>query len=346
MKPALLLPVCSLRRKAVIALAASLAIPAMLARAGDSGRIHRVAVVFWRIPVAELTGAHPRFPGAEQLRDSLRELGWIEGKNLELLWRSAQGSPAQADRVFAELVDARVDLMAVSGNDLIRRAIRRTKSIPIVMLVSTAPVAAGFVASATRPGGNVTGMVFQDAPELNGKRLALLKEAAPGTSKVAVLLDRTGGMTGGVSRETAEAARNLGLVLLPYAVDNQGELEASVRDAAARGANALFVDTSLAAAAKDQPAFHALAARYRLPALYTYALAVQSGGLLFYGPKPGELYRRTAHYIDRILRGARPAEMPIEQPRVYALHVNRKAAAAIGLELPPSLLAQADEVVD
>lgn len=336
-----------MRRRAIAAALAVFLTPLAASRAADAvGRIRRIAVVFWRIPPSHLEGASPAFPGARQLRDELAKLGWREGRNLEILWRSAQGSEGEAERALRELANLPVDLIAASGNDVIRVARRVTTTIPIVTIVSTKPVESGFARSLTRPGGNLTGLVWEIAPGINGKRLAILKEAAPHVSTIAFLHDRIGGMTGGIDPQTEAAVRTLGLTLLRQRVDDINDLERAVKEVVSQGAGALLVDTSIAAPFDNHSKFHVLAKRYRLPALYTYSAAVTSGGLLFYGPKPGELYVRTAHYVDRILRGAKPEDTPMEQPRAYALIVNRKAAAAIRLTLPPSLLAQADEVID
>ena len=313
----------------------------------ESARVHRVGIVFWRIPPADLEGPAPRFPGAQVLRDSLAAHGWIAGKNIELVWRSAEGDPGRLDRIFDELVAMPVHALAVSGNELTKTAMRKTRAIPIIMILSTAPVEAGLVSSLARPGGNVTGLLGEAADDLNGKRLALLKQAAPRVTKVAFLLDtRTNTMTGGITPPTQMAARNLGITLMPYRVDSMADLERAVAEAVREGANGLFVDTSLSAPEKDQPAFHRLAERYKLPAMHTYGNAVTTGGLMFYGIAAGLFYRRSAFYIDRILRGSRPADLPVEQPSSFELTINLRAARAIGLAIPESIRAQADKVVD
>jgi putative tryptophan/tyrosine transport system substrate-binding protein len=308
-------------------------------------QVHRIGVIFWRIPVADLEGPNPRYPGAAILRGSLISNGWVPGKNIEIVWRTAEGDLRRADSVLEELVRAPVDVIVVSGNEIAKAAMLRTKTIPIVMLVSTLPVESGLVASLSRPGGNVTGMVYE-AANLNAKRLAILKEAAPRVARVAFLHDgdhKT--MSGGITEETRAAARLLGMTLLPYGVDTPAELERAMLDAVRNGADAVFVDTSLSAAAKDQPAFHALAERHRLPMMHTYANAVQTGGLMYYGPARGYVFRRGAAYIDRILRGGKPANMPLEQTSSYELIVNLKAAKAIDLPVPPGLIGQADELI-
>ena len=174
----------------------------------QSLKVRRVAVVFWRIPPADLTGQPPAFPGARTLVESLGELGWVPGRNVEILWRSAEGSEAKRDRILDELVAARVDVIAISGNDLIKAAMARTRSIPIVMLFSVAPVEAGLVASLARPGGNVTGAMAEDSIDLHGKRLALLNQAAPRTTRVALLHDAADVRNGWVAKPASSHAHS------------------------------------------------------------------------------------------------------------------------------------------
>jgi len=316
-------------------------------QATDPPRPMRIGVVFGRIPVGDLTGTSPVFPGARVLRQSLKDLGWIDGKNLEILWRSTEGDLERMSPIVGELLERRVDVLAISGNPQIAKAIAATRDVPIVMMVSTRPVDAGLVASIARPGGNVTGMYSEPDASLNGKRLALLKQAAPGISRVAFLHDeKVNSMSGGITPETEAAAKALGLVLLPFGVDTQQQLEGALMAAIAQGANALFVDTSLAAAFGDQRAFHALAERHKLPALHTYANAVTTGGLMFYGNDSAETYRRSAYFLDRILRGSKPADLPVQQATTYILTLNMKAAKAIGLTIPAALVVQADRVIE
>jgi putative tryptophan/tyrosine transport system substrate-binding protein len=308
-------------------------------------KMPRVAVAFARIPMADLQGPKPRFPGAQVLLQSLSELGWNPGKDVEIVWRSAEGNTDLHDSIMEELASLPVSVIAVSGNPLIRAAMRRTRTIPIVMITSTGPVESGLVATLAKPGGNVTGIAGENSVELNGKRLALLKQVSPQTTRVAFIQDRSSNsMTGGATAETHAAAAKLGIRLLPYKIDSHIELEAAVADAVRHGANGMFVDTSLSAATADQAAFHALARRHRLATMHTYANAVTSGGLMFYGTKPGEQYRRAAFYIHRILAGGRPSDMPVEQPSALQLILNLQAARDIGLEIPAQMLAIADEV--
>lgn len=307
----------------------------------------RVGIVFGRIPVADLSGTSPTFPGARVLLESLRQQGWVDGGNMKILWRSAEGDLARMPAIVDELVAKRVDVLAVSGNPQIQAALAKTRTIPIVMMISTAPVKAGLVASLTTPGGNVTGLYSEPDATLNGKRLELLKRAAPQTMRVAFLSDgRVNSMSGGVTPETRRAADALGLVLLPFGVDTHDQLQAAFRDALNERADALLVDTSLSAAFRDQEAFHAFAQRHRLPVMHTYVNAVTTGGLMFYGTDSSETYRLSAWYIDRILRGARPGELPVQQATKYLLVINLRAARAIGLTIPPDLLVQADRVLD
>jgi putative ABC transport system substrate-binding protein len=215
------------------------------------------------------------------------------------------------------------------------------------MIVSTKPVEAGLVSSLARPGGNVTGVYAEPDESLNGKRLGLLKQAFPRASRVAFLHDaRVNSMSGGITAETTAAARSLGIELLPFGVDTHEELHRALEAALARGANALFVDTSLSAAARDHAAFHDFADSHNLPAMYTYANAVTTGGLMFYGYDSAENYRIAADYADRILRGADPGALPVQAAKKFLLTINLKAARRIGLTIPAALLAQADNVID
>lgn len=307
----------------------------------------RVGILFGRIPVADLSGPSPAFPGARVLLESLRQQGWVDGGNMEILWRSVEGDSARAAAIVDEFVAKRVDVLAVSGNPQIQAALARTRTIPIVMMFSTAPVKAGLVASLTRPGGNVTGLYAEPDASLNGKRLELLKRAAPQTTRVAFLSDgRVTSLSGGVTPETRRAADALGLVLLPFGVDTHDQLQAAFRDALEQRADALLIDTSLSAASHDQGAFHAFAQRHHLPVMHTYPNAVTTGGLMYYGNDSSETYRLSAWYIDRILRGAQPGELPVQQATKYLLVINMRAARAIGITFPPDVLVQADRVLD
>jgi putative ABC transport system substrate-binding protein len=301
--------------------------------------------VFWRIAPAELTGDRPSHPGAASFREAMSQKGWWLGTNVEILWRSAEGNHQRAEAILDELVRLAVDVIIVTGNDLTKAAKVRTRTIPIIVLISHRPVEEGLVASLTRPGGNVTGMVL-DAANLNAKRLALLKEAAPPMARVAYLQDgNISPMTGGLTPQTRGAAASLGITLLPYSVDTHPDLESAIVDAVRKEATGVLVDTSLAAPAKDQPAFHALAERYRLPMMHAYRNATLSGGLMYYGADTGPVYRRAAEYVDRLLRGAKAAEMPMEQSSTYELIVNLKAAKTIGLTLPAAFIAQANQLI-
>jgi putative ABC transport system substrate-binding protein len=331
---------------ATIALAACTALWPWAAPAADPVRPMRVGVIFGRIPVRDLAGPSPAFPGAQMLREGLRSRGWVEGRNVEIFWRSTEGELQRAGAIADELVHMPVDILAISGNPQITAARDKTRAIPIVMIVSTQPVAAGLVSSLARPGANVTGMYAEPDASLNGKRLALLKQAFPGAARVAFLHDgRVNSMTGGITAETAAAAKALGIELLPFGVDTQQQLRDALDKALALGANALFVDTSLSAASRDQAAFHEFAQRHKLPAMHTYANAVTTGGLMFYGTDSSENYRLAADYIDRILRGANPGELPVQLATKYLLTLNLEAARRIGLTVPRALLGQADQII-
>ena len=333
------------RRNCLAALLLGAVGPLALHATAQTGPRPKVGFVFWRVAPAELAGDKPSHPGAATFREAMAEKGWGLGPNVEVLWRSAEGDQQRAEAILDELVRVPVDVLVVTGNDLTKWAKARTRTIPIIVLISHRPVEEGLVAALTRPGGNVTGMVL-DAANLNAKRLALLKEAVPPMARVAYLQDgRIAPMTGGLTPQTRAAATSLAITLLPYSVDTHAELEDAIADAVRKGANGALIDTSLAAAAKDQPAFHTLAERYRLPMTHAYRNAVRTGGLMYYGADTGPVYRRAAGYVDRLLRGGKAADMPMEQSSTYELIVNLKAARAIGLALPAAFVAQASQII-
>ena len=332
---------------ATIAVAACAALWPSMGHAADPAAPKRIGVIFGRIPARDLVGPTPAFPGAQVLREGLVSRGWVDGRNVEILWRSTEGDLPRMGAIVDELASKAVDVLAISGNPQIAAALDRSRRIPIVMIVSTKPVEAGLVSSLARPGGNVTGMYAEPDASLNGKRLELLKQAFPKAARVAFLHDaRVNSMTGGITPDTAAAAKALGIELLPFGVDTHEQLRKALDAAVARGANALFVDTSLSASSRDQSAFHDFAERHKLPAIHTYANAVTTGGLMFYGNDSSEYYRLAADYIDRILRGANPGDLPVQQATRYLLTINLKAAARIGLVIPAALLAQADRVLE
>jgi putative ABC transport system substrate-binding protein len=269
----------------------------------------------------------------------LRELGWVEGQNLVIEYRWAQGNQERVPELAAELVQLRVDVIVAGDSRVIAAAKHATNTIPIVMTISADPVRVGLIESLARPGGNVTGLTVL-APELVGKRLELLKEAVPGMSRVAVLGES-------VQYEwsaLAEATQAFGLQLHALRVDSPDEFAPAFAAAMREHANALLVLLS----PLTNRSMHRIvdfAAQNRLPAMYGLKEYVKVGGLMAYGWSIPALYRRAAAYVDKILKGVQPADLPVERPMTFELVINLKTAEALGLTIPPLLLYQAAEVI-
>jgi len=276
------------------------------------------------------------------LRQGLRDLGYSEGQNIVITARYAEGKFERLSALAAELVAMKPDVIVTAGPQPAHAVKESTDTIPIVLAVISDPVREGLVASLARPGGNITGMSFEN-PELTAKRLELLKQAIPRVKRIAVLADATFGPTGGL-RELQTAAPALGLELNVIEVRGPDDFNAAFRSARSWRADALVVLASpLLNAHRRKLTEHA--ARNRLPATYEVRAFVEAGGLMSYGPSFADMYRRAAAYIDKILKGARPADLPVEQASRFELVVNLKTAKALGLTLPPSVLQRADEVI-
>ena len=277
----------------------------------------------------------------EAFRHGLRDLGYVEGHNITLESRFADGQADRLPALVAELVRLPVDVLVVDGTVALRPAQHATTSIPIVMVAGD-PVGAGLVASLAHPGGNITGLSMM-IPDLSGKRLELLKEAVPTLSRVAVLRHRDAPVDPYVT-ETQAAAQALGLRLHVLAVRSPDEFAQAFTAMTREHADALVVIPSgLFFSHRSQLA--ALALQHRLPAMFLEREFVEAGGLLAYGPSLSDLSRRAATYVHKILQGAKPADLPVEQPTRFELAINLKTAQALGLTMPPNLLILADEVL-
>jgi putative ABC transport system substrate-binding protein len=284
--------------------------------------------------------ASSELPLREALRQGLRDLGYVHGQNVSIEERF--GAPEQFPDLAAELVSLKVDLIVVTGGATALAAKNATKSIPIVMAVVGDPVGTGIVASLRKPGGNVTGFSIM-SPELSGKRLELLKEIVPGNSRVAVFASANAPSRTLMIKETREAARPLRLQLLIIEV-RQGDFESAFQTATKGHAGAVNVLPAANFVSRRKKLVD-LAAKNRLPAIYDDRQITESGGLMSYGPDRSDLYRRTAIYVDKILKGTKPADLPVEQPRKFEFVVNLQAAKQIGLTIPPNVLARADKVI-
>ncbi len=277
-------------------------------------------------------------------RQGLRDLGYTEGKNILVEYRSAEGKLDRTPAFVAELVQLKVDVLVSTNLPAIRAAKQATKTIPIVMVTVQDPVANGIVDSLARPGGNITGLTSL-ARDLSGKRLELLKEVVPGMSRVGVLWDTNapGPVLGFKEYETAARALKIQLQSLEARGPNP-DLEAAFQAAAKGRANALVTirNPVLVRYTKRITDF---AIKNRLPSMWERSDFVEAGGLMFYGANDTDLYRRAATYVDKILKGAKPADLPVEQPTKFELVINLKTAKQIGLTIPPNVLVRADKVI-
>lgn len=296
------------------------------------------------IKVGILSAVNPRSaPWFEAFVKRLNELGYVEGQNLIIEFRNAEGKLDQLPDLAAELVRLRVDVIVAGAARAIQAAKQATSTIPIVMAaVGHDPIALGFVASLARPGGNVTG-VSALQPELTAKRLELLKEAVPKVSRIAVLWDTPASD----QLRTAEgAARTLGIELQPLELRNPPyDFESAFRIAASGRAGALLVLLS-PILARERGRIAELAVKHRLPAISALPEFAEAGGLMTYAANVVEMHRHAAIYVDRILKGARPADLPVEQPTRFEFVINLKTAKALGLTLPQSLFIRADRVIE
>jgi len=293
---------------------------------------------------ADLT-ANPHLPAA--FREGLRELGYVEGQNVVIEYRSAEGHLERLPQLAAELVRLKVDILLSEGTPPSVAAKKATSTIPIVFAASADAMGSGLVTSMARPGGNVTGLSFL-GPETVAKCLQLLKEAVPNITRAAVL-SHPGNPSEAtrqiILKETEVASRSLSVQLQFLEARGPEEFEKAFGDMTRGRAGGLTVVTSIMFLAERKRLVE-LAAKNKLPTVWPWREPVDAGGLLAYGPNIPDLFRRAAGYVDRILKGAKPAEMPVEQPVKFELVVNLKAARSLGLTLPPSLIARADHVIE
>jgi putative tryptophan/tyrosine transport system substrate-binding protein len=279
----------------------------------------------------------------EAFRQGLRELGYVEGKNIVLEWRSSEGKFDRLPALAAELVRLKVDMIVTPGAPATRAAKESTATIPIVMSQDPDPVGNGFVASLARPGGNITGLSSLTA-DLSGKRLELLKEILPKLSRAAVLGTSTSPGNAQALKETELAAGALGVKLQYLDVLDPKDIEIAFRAASKGLAEAVLV-LSGPVLNSQRTQVAEFAAKNRLPAVYEGAEYVEAEGLMSYGVSINDLYRRAATHVDKILKGAKPADLPVEQPKKFDFIINLKAAKQIGLTIPPNVLVRADKVI-
>jgi putative tryptophan/tyrosine transport system substrate-binding protein len=300
-----------------------------------------------RIPrIGFLSGSPPSSIKAstEAFRQGLRDLGYVEGKNIVIEWRSAEGKGDRLPALAADLVRLKVDLIVTAGPLVTRAAKEATSTIPIVMAQDPDPVGNGFVASLARPGGNITGL-SRLAPELSGKQLELLKEIVPKLSRVAVIGTSTRPGNAQTLREVELAAGAFGVQLQYLDILSPKDIETAFQAAVRERADGAlwFVTGSIGNPHRKKIAD--LAVSSRLPVIYFQRDHVEAGGLMSYGVNEVDLYRRAATYVDKILKGTKPADLPVEQPIKFEFIINLKAAKQIGLTIPPNVLARADRVI-
>ena len=279
----------------------------------------------------------------ETFLQGLRELGYEEGKNIVIEWRSGEGRFDRLAALAAELIRLKVDIIVTAGPADTRAAREATSTIPIVMTFDNDPVGNGFIASLARPGGNITGLSTL-APELSSKQLELLKEIVPKLSRVAILGNSTNPGNALALKEIEAAAKAFGLKLQYLDILDPKAIETAFRTASKSGVEAILV-LGIPLLNSERKQLVELAVKNRLPAIYYTGDLVEAGGLMTYGVNRNDLARRAATYVDKILKGAKPAELPVEQPKKFELIINLKAAKQIGLTIPPNVLARADKVI-
>jgi ABC-type uncharacterized transport system substrate-binding protein len=294
-----------------------------------------------RIGILSISGSV--FPArVEAFRRRLRELGYIEGQNIVFEYRYAEGKQDRFPELAAELVRLKVDVLVTAGTPAARAAKNATATIPIVFAGASDPVGTGIVSSLARPGGNITGLSLM-VPDLDGKRLELLKEAFPKVARVAFLW-QPGGRGNLPLTKMEAAAKALGLKLLSLEVRSLDEFEGAFARAKREGAQALITTTGERINTQQRQVLD-FAAKNRLPAMYHYTEFVEAGGLMSYGPDNTDIWPRAADFVDKILKGAKPADLPVQQATKFEFLVNLKAAKQIGLTIPPNVLARADKVI-
>ena len=322
-------------RRAFLSTMAIVAAP--LTAGAQPGKVPRIGYLL-TVPLAEKPS-----PERVAFLEGLRALGYVDGQSISVQYRAAAGNLELLPDLAAELVDLNVDVIVVTGFQAAQATKQATKTVPIVMVAAVDPVATGLVASLARPGGNVTGVTLNH-PETGGKRLELLREVSPRVSRIAVLSNRENPAITEEWKEIQAAARSLGVVLQPFDIKQAQDLLSAFPEMTRQRPGALLIvlDTIIAP-------YRQLIAEFtvnnRVPSILATRDYAEWGGLLSYGPSLPELYRRAASYVDRLLRGTRPEDLPIERPNKFELVVNLKTAKALGLTIPQSVLARADQIL-
>ncbi len=326
------------RRAFIVGALVVLVVP-FVAEAQSGGRVPAVGFLSFGFPATVK-------PQDEAFRRGMQELGYVEGQNVVIERRYASGRPDRLRRLVAELIERQVDVIVALSSTAALAAKRATTTIPVVFALANDPVGVGLVSSLARPGGNLTGLTPMSA-QLNAKRLELFKEAVPGVSRIAVLSvsDYPPRARQEMVREMEAAGQRLRIDLRVFEVGHRDELPtafAAMAKDRVGGVTAL----PLPLLTTERTRITELALRYRLPSIFQWREYVEVGGLMSYGPNPLDLIRHAARYVDRILKGAKPSDLPVEQASTFELVINQKTAKALGLTIPPSLLARADQVIE
>jgi putative ABC transport system substrate-binding protein len=326
------------RREAITLLGGAATCPLAAHAQQQAGKVPRIGFL-------GVTSPSDRPSLLDAFRQGLRELGWVEGQNVVIDYRYAEGRVDRLPDLAADLVRLKVDLIVSEGTQGVTAAKNATETIPIVMTTVRDPVGTGLIASLARPGGNVTGMSGSAGLEIVGKQLELLKETVPKIRRVAILSNPANAYHQLAIREVNVAAQSLGVQLQLLEARGPNEFDGAFAAMAKERVEALLVVSDVIFN-NHRTRLADLAARSRLPAAYGVRESVEAGGLMSYGTSFLDLYRRSAAYVDKILKGAKPADLPVEQPTRFELVINLKTAKALGLQVPPMLLARADEVIE
>jgi putative ABC transport system substrate-binding protein len=286
----------------------------------------------------------PSVANRSPFTQGLRDLGYIEGKNILIEWRANEGQLDRNAALAAELVRLKVDVIVAAGSGEIRAAKEASGTIPIVMVRGGDPVGSGLISSLARPGGNITGLAIL-RPELSGKRLELLNEVLSNLSRVAVFASSISADYGLVLKEVETAAKQIGVQLQWQNIRSPGDIERAFKEAVRNRADGVLFRVPGPSLSSHRPKVVSVASKSRLPVIYENAQEVDAGGLMSYGLNGSDLYRRAAVFVDKILKGAKPADLPVEQPTKFELVINLKTAKQIGLTIPPNVLARADRVI-
>ena len=324
------------RRQLLVVLGMNAVVAPLSSYAQPQGKV-------WRIGMLETVSRDLNAANLDAFQLGLRELGYVEGRNLIIEYRSADGRAERFPDLATELVSLKVDLIVTRGTPAAVAAKKATRTIPVVMANAGDPVGSGLVNSLAHPGRNVTGLSSVPA-ELDPKRLELIRELVPGAARIAILQNMGSPNNPPQWKEIETAARSLGVQPQLLDVRKPEDLAAAFDAASRQRADALVVGGEGLFQA-NRKMIAELAAKYRLPAIYRSMDYIEAGGLMAYGPSYPDLYRRAATYVDKIFKGAKPGELPVEQPIKFELIINLKTAKALGLAIPPPLLLRADEVI-